>query len=171
VEESKMASPVGTVLSLVTKAWPLVLKYGPKAVAALTVVTKFVSDNPKVPEWFRKRIEDLPNRLSDVQKKRGDAAKIRGTLEIIREVALDAQRADASVDAGAYVARADRIERGVRLAETQERGDQKPLLAKLKSDTDSLLAAVLEDVSGDPKPAASSHEPERAPEPAEPPTE
>jgi hypothetical protein len=32
---------------------------------------------------------------------------------------------------------------------------------------------VLEDVSGDPKPAASSssHEPERAPEPVEPPTE
>jgi hypothetical protein len=145
-----MPSPAGTVLSLLTRAWPLLLKYGPKAVAAFGVLSKFVADNPRIPTWFRERLEHLPTRLSDVQRRPGDAAKIRGTLEIIRDVARDAQKADERVDAEDYVNRADRIERGVKLAETQDRREQRALLGKLKADTDALLAELLEAVSGTP---------------------
>jgi hypothetical protein len=143
-----MPSPVGTVITLMTKAWPLLVTYGPRVLTAFTVVSKFAADNPLIPKWFRERLEHLPNRLNEVQKRHGDAAKIRGTLDIIRDVARDAQTANEPVDAALYVSRADRIERGVKLAETRDRQEQKPLLGKLKADTDALLADVLEAVSG-----------------------
>ena len=153
-----MPSPVGAVLSLVTKGWPLLVKYGPKALGALTVLTRFAADNPAIPTWFRKRLQDLPKRLSDVQKRSGDAARIRGTLEVVRDVARDAQAADEQVDGAGYVVRADRIERGVKLAETLDGQERKLALRRLKTDTDGLLAEVLEAVSGrrPPAPAAAT---------------
>jgi len=143
-----MPSPVGAALAVASKLWPLLVKYGPKVVGAVTLLTKFVADNPRIPAWFRERMTDLPKRLSDVQKRHGDAAKIRGTLEIIRDVAQSAQQAGESLDAADYTARADRIERGLRLVEAKDRADRKPMLAKLKSDTDDLLAEVLQAVTG-----------------------
>lgn len=143
-----MPSPASALFSLVMRSWPLLVKYGPKAVAAVTVLIKFVTETPGIPDWFRDRLEDLPKRMSDVQKRRGDAAKIRGTLEIIRDVARDAETADERIDGAGYALRADRIERGVKLAETQDRQEQKVLLSRLSTDTNALLAEVLEAVSG-----------------------
>lgn len=143
-----MPSPVRAMVSLVTKSWPLLVKYGPQALTAVSVLTKFVTDNPAVPAWFRDRLRDVPKRMNAVQKRHGEAAKIRGTLEIIRDVAQDAHTADARINAADYRSRADRIELGVRLAETQDRQARKIQLGRLKADTDALLAELLESVSG-----------------------
>jgi hypothetical protein len=77
----------------------------------------------------------------------GPAAKIRGTLDLIRDVANDAQQAETSFLAAPWIARADDIALGVRLAEQQDRPKQKETLADLKTRTDALLAELLETVA------------------------
>ena len=142
-----MASPVGAVAKLVVKAWPLIVKYGPKVVAALPLVLKFVQDHPDVPNWFRERMSGVPKRLVAIQARVGTAARIRGTLDLIRDVARDAQEAETSFQATPWVERADDIALGVRLAEKQDRPKQKETLGGLKTRTDDLLAELLESVA------------------------
>jgi hypothetical protein len=142
-----MASPVGAVARLVVKTWPLLVKYGPKVVAALPLVTKFVKDHPDVPNWFRDRMNAVPKRLVAIQGRVGTAAKITGTLDLIRDVARDAEQAETSFSAAPWVGRADDIALGVRLAEKQDRPKQKETLAGLKGRTDDLLADLLEHVA------------------------
>ncbi|MGN6444487.1 hypothetical protein [Amnibacterium sp.] len=142
-----MPGTARAVLAMAAKAGPLILKYGPRVAGAVAVLTKFAHDNPGIPAWFRARLRDVPQQMEDVQHRHGDAAKIAGTLGIIRDVARDAKTADERIDAEGYVLRADRLERGLRLVEAQEGHERKQRLTQLKADTDALLAEVLEAVT------------------------
>ncbi len=142
-----MASPAGAVANLIVRAWPLVVKYGPRVVAVLPHFVKFFQDHQEIPNWFRDRMGGVPKRLVAIQARVGTAARIRGTLDLIRDVSRDAQQAETSFDATPWVGRADDIALGVRLAEKQDRPKQKETLAGLKSRTDDLLAELLESVA------------------------
>jgi hypothetical protein len=108
---------------------------------------KFVQDHPDVPNRLRDRVNGVPKRLAGIQARIGTAAKITGTLDLIRDVARDAEQAETSFSAAPWVGRADAIALGVRLAEKQDRPKQKETLAGLKGRTDDLLADLLEHVA------------------------
>ena len=139
-----MTNTAAAVVKIAVKSWPTIAKNWPKIISTLGLVVKIAHDNPGIPDWFRKRLIDLPRRLDDLQKRRGQAAKIRGVLDVIKDVARDAQLADdGSVDAASFIRRADSIERGVLLAEAQARAERKVTLKRLKDDTAALLTELL----------------------------
>jgi hypothetical protein len=137
-------SNVGTMWRFLVKNWP-------KIIAAIGTLDLFLKNHPGIPAWFRERLDEIPKRIVAVQKRHGDAAKIRGMLDIIRDVAhqLDAHEgAQATTDAAAsWIRRADDIELGVRLAESQARTEQKKTLARLRTETDALLAELIDAIA------------------------
>lgn len=127
--------------------WRFAVKNWPKAVAALGALRVFLKDHPEISKWLREQFDDIAQRVVAVQKRRGDAARIRGILDIIRDVAREwgVQKGDPSTaDAALWLRRADDIELGVRLAEQQPRPDQKRTLARLGAEADALLADLLQ---------------------------
>ncbi len=143
-----MANAVAAVLRYGARTWPQLVRHWPRVVATLGVVVKFVQDHPEIPAWFRTRLEDVPKRLADVQRRRGLPARIRGTLDIVRDVALDAAQAHGGhVTAEEYLRRADGIDRGVRLAEALPHPARREQLGRLKEQTDVLLSDLLEVVA------------------------
>jgi hypothetical protein len=126
----------------------LVVKNAPKIGVALQAVNVFLKANPAISTWARERLTAVPKQVAAVQKRHGDAAKIRGMLDIVREVAgeLEAHASDAAgpVVAAPWVQRADDIERGVRLAEKQSPPERRKSFARLKEQADALLAELLE---------------------------
>lgn len=142
-----MASPVGAIGQAAAKGVPLIVKHWPKILMAVGALTKFVNDHPDLPDRFRKQLSALPDRIADAQRRRGDAAKIRGTLDIVRDVARDAQEAEHAFESATWIRRADDIALGVRLAEELDRPQRKPALAKLKAQTDTLLADLIDTVA------------------------
>lgn len=127
--------------------WRLGVKFGPRLVAVITAASAFIASHPEVPAWFRRRLENVQEKIAAAQQQRGDAAKIRAMLTIIREVAgeLDAHDGEQpSTDPATWLRRADSIDRGVRLAEAQPRPDQKKTLARLRTETGDLLAELIE---------------------------
>jgi hypothetical protein len=130
--------------------WRFVVKNWPQIVAALGTANTFLKEHPGLQDWWRERLNDVSKRVAAVQQRRGDAARIRGMLDIIRDVAheLDASAADPSrVDAAGWTRRADDIELGVRLAESQARPERRRTLARLKTETDALLADVIDAIA------------------------
>ena len=143
-----MATPAGAIWKLAVKNWPEIVKNGPKVVAAVGVLSQYLKDHPDIPTWLRQRLTAIPDRVIAEQRKHGEAAKIRGNLGIVRDVARDAEKAAGSpVQASSYVARADGIERGVKLAEALTRSEQKAALAQLRTRTDALLAELIDAVA------------------------
>ncbi len=143
-----MANAVTAAARQAARLVPLLVKHWPKVVQTIPVVVRFVQDNPAVPAWFRERLADVPRRLAAAYARRSPAARIRATLEIVRDVARDAERADASrMTAKHYLDRANGIERGVRLAEAQSRPQQGTTFERLTKETDALLADLLEVVA------------------------
>lgn len=142
-----MASPAGAISVAVRRGWPLLVKHWPKVLVAFGALTKWLNDHPDVPDRIRKRFADLPTRILDAQQRRGDAAKIRATLDIVRDVARDAHEAESSFDAGSWTRRADDIALGVRLAEELARPQRRTTLARLKAQTDTLLADLIDAVA------------------------
>jgi hypothetical protein len=135
-----------------------VVKNGPKIVAALGTVSVFLKNHPEIPAWFREQLDDIPKRISAAQARRTDAARIRGMLDIIRDVAREAEvnEADPSTaDAATWIRRADEIELRVRLAEALPRPEQKKTLARLRTETEALLAERIDAVTGAPPVPAS----------------
>lgn len=130
-----MAVPVRDVAKYVVKNVPTVL-------AALATVRTFVNDHPGTPTWFRDQFDDLGKRIAAVQKQYGDAARIRGMLVIVRDVA---HQMDAHGDR--WISRADNIEQRVRLAEARPRPGQKKALAAIAKETDELLAHLIEETA------------------------
>jgi hypothetical protein len=127
--------------------WQLLVKHWPKIVAALTLFETFIKNHPGLPVWLKAQFEEVSKRVIAAQKRRGAAARIRGMLAIIRDVARDLDAHDgeqSTTDAANWIRRADDIELGVRLAETQARADQKKTLNRLRGETDTLLADLLE---------------------------
>jgi hypothetical protein len=158
-----MPTPATAIWRIAVKNWPELVKNGPKVVAAVGALSQFLKDHPDIPTWLRQRLDDVPKRVISVQKRHGDASRIRGNLDIVRDVARDAEKADGrTVQAAGYVARADGIERGVRLAEALARPEQRTALAQLKTRTDALLAELIDAVAqvdaGAPEQVTSSGE-------------
>jgi hypothetical protein len=130
--------------------WRFVVKNWPQIVSALTAANRYLKDHPGLQDWWRERLTEVSKRIVAVQQRRGDAARIRGMLDIIRDVAreLDEHAADRSrVDAAGWTRRADDIELGVRLAESQARPERRRTLARLKTETDALLAEVVDAIA------------------------
>jgi hypothetical protein len=149
------------------------VKHGPKIAAGVITFVAFVKENPAITTWLREHLGDIPKRLNEVNARHGDAAKFRGMLEIIRDVAreLDAHAGDQpTTHAATWLEHADKIELGVRLAEAQPRPEQKRTLARLRTETEELLAELLQATAGvQTDPSTESTEPESAePESAEP---
>jgi len=127
----------------------LVIKYGPKAIAAIISMATLIAKNPAMAEWAKKQFEDISRRMQEVSKERGDAAKTRGTLSVIRDVARALEANDPGKDethADLWIQRADKIELRVQLAEALPRTPKKKALSDLKAEATSLLA-VLSDVT------------------------
>jgi hypothetical protein len=144
-------------------AWRFAVKNAPRVFAALGALDVFLKKNPAVSTWLRKQLDEIPKRLAAVQKRRGDAARIRGMLDIVRTVAqeLDAQTSGRSTaDAATWIRRADDIELRVRLAEAQPRPDQKKTLAGLKAEAEALLADLIEEARVRSLPATAPDEAE-----------
>ena len=143
-----MPSPGSAIWRIAIKNWPEIVKNGPKVVAAVGVLTQFLKDHPDIPTWLRQRLNDIPDRIIREQKKHSDASRIRGNLDIVRDVARDAENAaPGTIVAAPFIARADGIERGVRLAEALARPEQKTALMQLKTRTDALLAELIDAVA------------------------
>ena len=143
-----MATPAGAIWKLAVKNWPEIVKNGPKVVAAVGVLSQYLKDHPDIPTWLRQRLTAVPERIVREQRKHGEAAKIRGNLDIVRDVARDAEKAAGSpVPPSSYIARADGIDRAVRLAEAMSRSEQKSALAQLRTRTDALLAELIDAVA------------------------
>jgi hypothetical protein len=127
--------------------WRFVVKNWPQIVAALTTANRFLKDHPDLQAWWRQRLNDVSARVVAVQRRRSEAARIRGVLDIIRDVAheLETHQEDhPGFEAAPWVRRADDIELGVRLAETQARAEQRRTLGRLRTETDALLAQLLD---------------------------
>lgn len=146
-----------TAVQFVVKNWP-------RIAAAFATVNLFLQRNPTISARVREQLEDIQKRLVALQHRRSDAGRIRGMLDIVRDVAreLEAQDEGSSVAAAAWLRRADTIERGVRLAEAQPRQEQKRTLARFKADAEALLAELVEATArteADPAPAPPEVEP------------
>lgn len=127
-----------------------VVKNGPAALAAGARLITFLKDHPALPTWFRDQADDLRKRVAEILKRRGDAPRIRGMLDIIRDVAhqMEAHGPEGSgATAASWIAQADNIEQRVRLAEAQLGATQKKTLARIATETDELLAALIEETA------------------------
>lgn len=125
--------------------WDLAVKYGPKLGAALAVLWTFLKENPNIPTWLSKQLREIAERTK-VLSKRGHAARIRGTLDIIRDVAreVDAHDGEApGTDIGTWVSHADSIGHRVRLAEALPKPQRKETLARLLTESEALLADLI----------------------------
>ncbi|GAA2753598.1 hypothetical protein [Amnibacterium kyonggiense] len=133
-----MANGVGSIIRLAAK-------HGPKIGVAATAIGGFLAKNPEVSAWLKGRVETLPKQLDAIRKRRGDAAQIRGMLEIVRDVAgkLHAEGAAAAV-ASDWVRRADDVELGVQLAERLSPPAKKEAVSRLKTRAEALLAELIE---------------------------
>lgn len=132
----------------------LAIKHGPKLGVAATALGAFLSKNPEVAAWLRERASTMPTQLAEVRKRRGDAAQIRGMLEIVRDVAgkLRVDGADGA-DGGAgadgatsadWLRRADDIDLAVQLAERMGQPERRKALARLKTRSEALLDDLIE---------------------------
>ena len=129
----------------------LVIKHGPQILSAVSMIRTFIKANPSLPTWARERLNDIAKRLDGVQKRRGDAAQIRGKLEIVRTEArdLEAEPADrVPASSSTWVQRADDIDRALGLAEQLAKAAQKRTLARLNGQADDLLAEVIDAIAG-----------------------
>jgi hypothetical protein len=127
----------------------LVVKHGPQVSRALAYALDFIKQNPNAPVWVRTRLQDLVKRLQELRKKK-DAKRIRGTLEVVRDVARDAGTQSplpSPTGAKSWAARADNIGHRVRLAEAMPKAQKKVALALLVTETDALLADLLESIA------------------------
>jgi hypothetical protein len=80
-----------------------------------------------------------------VQQRRGDAAKIRAILEIIRSEAREFEAQGLHrIDADSWIQRADTIERRVRLAEVLDERNRKKTLGRLRTEADALVADLID---------------------------
>ena len=116
---------------------------------AVAAIGKFLADHPNLPAWAKSRLDDIAKRMQKVPTKQGDAAQILGTVGVVRTEANSlAAESDipASVTAS-WLKRANDIEHAVRLAEQQSQPLQRRTLAKLKSDTEAVLAEIIETVA------------------------
>ena len=149
-------------MALVGTALRLAVKNAPKIIAAIGALSVFLKNHPDISTRARETLEGIPKRLTTVLQRHGDAAKIRGILGIIRDVAgeLDAPATSGPrIDAGEWLAKADGIERRVRLAEAQPRAEQKKTLAGLLSEAEALLADFIQ-ATADTKPSSPPKPPD-----------
>ncbi|MGT2427145.1 hypothetical protein [Amnibacterium kyonggiense] len=133
-----MANGVGSIFKLAAK-------HGPKLGVAATAVGGFLAKNPEVSAWLKGRVDALPGQRDSIRRRRGDAAQIRGMLDIVRDVA-GKLRADGAPAAAAsdWVRRADDVELGVQLAERLSPPAKKEALSRLKTRAEALLAELIE---------------------------
>jgi hypothetical protein len=141
----------------------LLMKHGPKALEWGNALAEFIRKNPNLPVWTRKQIDGMSKRLKELSLQRGDAAKVRGMLEIIRDGArkLEAHGGVRPETAAApWLERADNINLRIDLAVAQPKAEQKRSLAGLKSEATTLLAELIEatERAGSTPGANSSHE-------------
>jgi hypothetical protein len=133
-----MKADAGAISRFVGTNWP-------KAVAALKEVDTFLKEHPGVPTWVRGRFADIRRRIDAVQQRRGDAAKIRAILEIIRSEAREFEAQGLHrIEADSWIQRADNIERRVRLAEVLDERDRKKTLGRLRTEADALVADLID---------------------------
>lgn len=136
-----MANVRGAAGRFVIKNGPaLVLKYGPTALKVVRNIQAFVKDHPTIPTWVQTRLNDIARQIEVVRKRNGDAAQIRGLMDIIRTQAL---ASDVSGDVAEWVKRADSIDLRVGLAERLSPPLQKTTLEGLKAEGEALLAEFI----------------------------
>lgn len=146
-----MSNAATAVATAAVKLWPIIRKNWPKAMAAIGQIYKFIGDNPDLPKKLKDLLTGVPQRVADVQKRGDEADKILGTLNIVRDVAREASmNGSTAVDVDRSVAHANGIERGVRLAAALSRPAKKQALARLRSQTDELLAELIDAVASKP---------------------
>jgi hypothetical protein len=123
----------------------IVIKHGPTAMKWISTAAELLVKNSQMVEWAKKQFEDISRRMQEVSKQHGDAAKTRGTLSVIRDVARALEANDPGKDethADLWSQRADKIELRVQLAEALPRTPKKKALSDLKAEATSLLAAL-----------------------------
>ena len=150
-----MKADPGAISQFVVKNWP-------RALAALKELDTFLKAHPGVPTWLRGRLDDIRRRIDAVQKRRGDAARIRGMLDIIRTESRELAAHEghrSATDPAAWIRRADTIDHRVRLAEVQDRPEQRRTLARLKAEADLLLADLI-DATADVPSGLESEQPD-----------
>lgn len=126
-------------------ALKIAMKYGPKIGAAIAVLSTFLNENPGISTWSRKRIQEINKRIEALSN-RGDAARIREMLDIVRDVAQDSDVRDggwSEAHAEQWKNHADNIGHRVRLAEALPKPDRKRALAELLTETETLLADAI----------------------------
>jgi hypothetical protein len=124
-----------------------VAKNWPRVVVALKEVETFLKDHPEVPNRLRRQLDDIRKRLDAVQNLRGDAARIREMLNVVRSEARDLDGpggTQSTAGAARWTSRADNIERRVRLAELQDQPAQKNTLAGLRAEAGVLIAELID---------------------------
>ena len=135
----------------------------PKAVAALKEVDAFLKEHPDVPTWLRRRFDDIRKRIETIPQRRGDAAKIRAMLDIVRTEARDFEaQGGHRIDAASWAQRADNLERRVRLAEVLNQPEQRTALARLRAEADALVGDLIDataTVQSLPAPATEGEQP------------
>jgi hypothetical protein len=125
----------GIVPGQVGKLVKLAVKHGPKLVSAIGLLATFMKNNPGIPSWFRKQLDDVNKRV------------VRGMLDIVKDVASKLREHDrerSGADADRWIERADSIGHRVRLAEALPKASQKKTLAGLLSETEALLAELID---------------------------
>jgi hypothetical protein len=141
----------------------------PRAVAALKEVDAVLKEHPDVPTWVRGRFDDIRKRIETIPQRRGDAAKIRAVLEIVRTEAREFEvQGGHRIDAASWARRADNLERRVRLAEVVKQPEQKAALTRLRVEADALVGDLIDATAS--VPALPMHQPQEGELPeAEPP--
>jgi hypothetical protein len=127
-----MEADTGGVSRFVAKNWP-------RVVVALKEAETFLKDHPEVPARLRRQFDDIRKRLAAVQNLRGDGARIREMLNVVRSEAPELDG-----PAARWTSRADNIERRVRLAELQDQPAQKNTLAGLREEAGVLIAELID---------------------------
>jgi len=149
-------------MALVGTALRLAVKNAPRIIAAVGALSVFLKNHPDLSTRARETLEAVPKRFTAALQRHGDAAKTRGILGIIRDVAGELDVPGASgpkIDATEWLAKADGIERRVRLAEAQPRPEQKKTLAGLLSEAEALLADFIQ-ATADTKPSTEPGRPD-----------
>lgn len=148
-----MANIAGGAGKFVLKHGPLLIaKHGPTLMRAVADMRSFMKDHPGVPNWVQDRYTDITRQTDALRKKRGDAAQIRGMVDIVRE---QAQSADVSGDVAEWVKRADTITLRVGLAERLPPSLRETTIAGLKAESESLLAEFIDALAYVPPPHPS----------------
>lgn len=144
------------------RIWTFVVTNWPRIAGAIGTMDRFLKEHPDISAWFRERLDEVRKQLIAVQQRRGDAARIRGMLDILRDVVRDLEARPAArpvIDASEWIGHAENIERRVRLAEAQSRPEQRKSLARLRAETDGLLAALIDETARvQPRPTLGSPE-------------